>query len=115
MDMGILRKAQLLPKHGDNVQLVEDQLRRAFVSNATPGHWHLSLPRLYPVLERILRQEELLSPKSSRPELLQAMERYVKTYNLPMMHTFKGHSPKPIRARLPEKKKTGTITYYNIM
>ncbi|CAK9066054.1 unnamed protein product [Durusdinium trenchii] len=88
-----LRKMDLLPDHGDRINDLRAKLHTAFLSNRYPGQWQIAQDLCLQV-KQILLKEQLLNtsePGCSRHKMMNAMNAYVKRYELISMHLLGAH------------------------
>ena len=88
-----LRKLDLLPESSDSAGSVNEKLRTAFLSHASPGRWQV-LNKAHGAtkhIRQILRKETLLSKSQvGFCDMVEAMKAYVKKYELLPMQTYNG-------------------------
>ena len=80
----------LLPDHGDRINDLRAKLHTAFLSNRYPGQWQIAQDLCLQV-KQILLKEQLLNtsePGCSRHKMMNAMNAYVKRYELISMQSF---------------------------
>lgn len=111
----ILKRVGMMPDHTDSSCDVKEKLRAAFLSHRSQPHWQM-LGDPSECVQQILFSEYLLAKSQlgcSPPQMLGAMNAYVKKYQLAPMKTFNAlarvivnHSDKsPSKRRMIESPK----------